>query len=221
VNLPAGDANGAATWPVEPETNDIRQWREAERTSASAPSVAFARASARADSGDGGSAAPGRRAFTGSSWSSVIGQTVLPASGPSSVAAGEFLDVSGPPAPIDDHALEAHVVQAIKMQWQTGVGEATIKLRPEHLGEMTVSLRVEGGSVSADLRVETEAARSWISGHEDNLRSALERQGLTLDRIVVSQEDAAPDRRQQPERRRQQPRPRRQNAAAPGFEILA
>ncbi len=105
-----------------------------------------------------------------------------------------------PAASADVPSLEPQIVQAIRLQWQAGVGQATIKLDPEHLGSLTVSLRVESGGVAADMRVETPAAEHWITAHESDLRSALERQGLNLDRMTVSQ-DGSPDRRSDRQRR--------------------
>jgi len=84
-----------------------------------------------------------------------------------------------------------------------------------------VSLRVEGGAVSADLRVQTPAAQHWIASNEGDLRSALERQGLHLDRMQVSHEPG-PDRRsdRQPRPAVQPPPPRRRaDKTAPEFTV--
>jgi flagellar hook-length control protein FliK len=126
---------------------------------------------------------------------------------------------------VDDQALGQQIVQGIRLQWQGGVGQATIQLQPEHLGSVTVSLKVEGQSVSADIQAETSTAQHWISTHETELRSGLERHGLTLQRFVVSHDESQQQRRfaeQQPRRRQEQPRPaRRPTGPLPTFQIAA
>jgi flagellar hook-length control protein FliK len=114
-------------------------------------------------------------------------------------------------AGIDDGGLERQIVQAIRLQWQAGVGEATIKLQPEHLGSLTISLKVDGAAVAASVRAESPAAQQWIAAHETDLRSSLERHGLTLERFVVSQDSERQQRFARPQRQPIPPnRPRRQ-----------
>jgi flagellar hook-length control protein FliK len=129
-------------------------------------------------------------------------------------------DLAATAAPIDDEAFEQQIVQAIRLQWQSGLGEATIKLQPPELGSMTVSLKVEGGAVSADVRVETTTAQQWIAGHELDLRSGLERHGLTLERMTVSQDAQQLRQFQQQQQQQQQqryaaPSPRRRRQVDP------
>jgi len=100
------------------------------------------------------------------------------------------------------------VIRAIQLQWRQGVGEARVQLQPEHLGHVTVSLRVDHGTVTALVRAESPLAQERIQAHQHELRSALEAQGLRLGTIVVAVD---PDqRRQQPS-----PEPSRRVARAP------
>jgi flagellar hook-length control protein FliK len=95
--------------------------------------------------------------------------------------------------------LPQQVVRAVHLQWRQGVGEARLQLHPEHLGQLTVTLRVEGGMVSAVLRTESRLALERIEANQHELRTALEQLGLRLDQFVVGIDPDARGRRQPPE----------------------
>src|SRR5574337_235599 len=59
----------------------------------------------------------------------------------------------------------------IQVQVRDGVSEARLRLSPEHLGEVTVRLRVESGGVTAILHAESPQVSGWIAAHQDELRS--------------------------------------------------
>ncbi len=127
---------------------------------------------------------------------------------------------SGPASPTPaagDVEMARQVVRAISLAWRDEVGEARLHLTPEHLGEVTVSLRVERGVVSAVLQADTAAARDWIRQHESELRAGLEGQGLQLDSLVVTDEGGRRDR-QEPQPRSRRPVPRRPGNG-PTFEV--
>jgi len=102
-----------------------------------------------------------------------------------------------------DQALPTQIVRSIRLQWQAGQGEARMQLRPEYLGELTVTIKVDQGAVTATLHAETAEVRRWIETHSASLRDGLAEQGLRLDRLIVADErprpDASPDRRQRQE----------------------
>ena len=137
------------------------------------------------------------------------------------VAPGPGLDASA------EAALPVQIVQSMKLQWASGAGDATIRLKPEYLGDLTVSIRVEQGQVTASLQASTPEVREWIQGHESMLRQGLADQGLNLDRLVVSDDASNPSHdREAPDghaqgRGQQQapPRQRRQTDDAT-FELL-
>jgi len=52
------------------------------------------------------------------------------------------------------------VVKAIRLQWKQGLGEARIRLEPEHLGEVRVSLRVQAGAVTAVVTAENPTVQA-------------------------------------------------------------
>ena len=108
--------------------------------------------------------------------------------------------------------LPRQIVQAMHLQWKDGVGDARIRLLPDHLGELSVAIRVEHGSVMAALEASTPAVRQWIESHEPILRQALAEQGLHLDRLIVSDEpqQTSPQRERRRESGEEQQQPQRQ-----------
>jgi flagellar hook-length control protein FliK len=125
-----------------------------------------------------------------------------------------------------DAEVPHQIVQAIRLQWTQGVGTARVTLQPDYLGDLRIDIRVDRGAVTAVLDASNPAVRQWIEGHESTLRQGLAEQGLTLDRLVVKDEQTPPDagaeQRRQP-RDEQPPEPRRRPAAAPTdatFEVV-
>lgn len=96
------------------------------------------------------------------------------------------------PADAPDNGLAPQIVKTFSLAWRAGIGEARMRLEPERLGSVAVSLRVERGVVTATITAETPAVRDWVRAHESELRTALAGQGLDLEQLVVS---ADPDNR--------------------------
>lgn len=120
---------------------------------------------------------------------------------------------------LDAPDVPSQVVKAIALQWRQGVGEARIQLRPEHLGELSLSLRVEQGAVVATVRAESPAALEMIRARQADLQAALESHGLHLDDLVVTLDPD--DRRDRPAYRPPEPPRGRRRADGPRFEVLA
>ena len=123
--------------------------------------------------------------------------------------------------PLRDTEMVQQFVQTMRVQFRDGIGDAVLRLRPEHLGEVSISLRVENGSVAATVNAETAAVRQWLEANQASLRQGLSEQGLQLDRFVVQrdpQERHSRDEESSP-RRQQQQRRRNANADTPRFEI--
>ena len=103
--------------------------------------------------------------------------------------------------------------------------EATVRLRPEYLGEVTIQLRVDGSGVSAIVRAESAGVRQWLQSQEQSIRGGLAEHGLELSRFVVDPDDRQQtqrDAQQEAEEQRKTMIRRRQAAAlAQRFEIVA
>jgi flagellar hook-length control protein FliK len=112
------------------------------------------------------------------------------------------------------------LVQAMRINARPGAWEATVRLKPEHLGDVTIALKVEGNSVSAVVNAEAAGVRQWLESHEQAVRNGMAEHGLQLERFIVQRDgqrrgDGQPSD-QEPQRRRA----RRQPAAAERFEIV-
>ena len=105
--------------------------------------------------------------------------------------------------PAAESDLPRQIVQAMRLQWKDGIGDARIRLLPDYLGELSVAIRVEHGSVTAALEASTPAVRHWIESHEPMLRQSLAEQGLHLDRLIVLDEPEQTTANQNRERRRE------------------
>ena len=64
-------------------------------------------------------------------------------------------------------------------------GEIKIRLRPDHLGELQMSVRTEGKNVSVMIKAENDEAKRIIEGSLGALRDHLSQQNLSLARIDV------------------------------------
>jgi len=85
------------------------------------------------------------------------------------------------------------IVQAIRLQWSRGGGEAQIRLEPRQFGNLTVSVRVDHGQVVARLQADTPIVREWLQANQQLLRQSLGEHNLTLSRLEVSEPgDARP-----------------------------
>jgi flagellar hook-length control protein FliK len=77
------------------------------------------------------------------------------------------------------------IIQSLRLQYQRGGGEAVVHIKPEHLGPVSVSLRVENGSVSAVVNAENPAVAEWLKANEHLLRDGLSSNGLHLERFAI------------------------------------
>jgi flagellar hook-length control protein FliK len=142
---------------------------------------------------------------------------------------GETLAISGGPiapnasmAP-GEHDLTLQLVQSLRMQFRDGIGEAVLKLKPEHLGSVSITLKVENGGLKANVQAEMPAVRQWLESQQDTLRSALADQGLRLDQFDVEPDSRrqAPSDDAEPESRQRRRQARRSPATdSPVFEVV-
>jgi len=117
------------------------------------------------------------------------------------------------------------IVQTIRMQMRDGVGVAVVHLEPDYLGAVSIALRVENGVVTASFHAENPLVRVWTEANEPLLRESLAAQGLTLDRLLITDNPITDERpsgrhdQQEPKREgHAPPRPRRDDAAT--FEVV-
>jgi flagellar hook-length control protein FliK len=117
--------------------------------------------------------------------------------------------------------LEGQIVRSMQRLWRGGGDEVRVTLHPEYLGAVTIALRVEQDSVTAVLHVEEPQVRAWVESHQALLRQSLSEQGLTLSRLVVTDEPPGQGRREREGNARQSRHGRRRESAdpRPAFEV--
>jgi hypothetical protein len=132
-------------------------------------------------------------------------------------AAASLLSSDVQPAASPEAENIARLVQAMRVAAQSGRWEATVRLKPEHLGEVTIAVRVQGHSVSAIVNAEAAGVRQWLQSQEESVRAGLADQGLLLERFVVTRDG---QQRRQPEQRPQQPRVLNRPRGEERFEVV-
>lgn len=80
----------------------------------------------------------------------------------------------------------SQIVSSLKLQWRDGIGEAKLHLRPDALGQVSLTLRVEQGAVTAVVRAESTQVQEWVLQHQQLLRQQLHDAGLRLDELSVN-----------------------------------
>jgi len=124
-------------------------------------------------------------------------------------------------APRHEEAVLPQIVQSIRLHAVQGTTEARVQLRPEHLGALNITLRVEQNQVTATIQADVAAVRAWIESHEASLRQALSEQGLHLAKLVVHEDgQQASQDEQNGEGTRRQPRRRSWRDEEQTFEVL-
>jgi flagellar hook-length control protein FliK len=153
--------------------------------------------------------------------------------GPAPNAGGGLVFDAAPldhPLPSPAEGTADQIVQTMRLQAVDGGGVAEIRLQPEQFGQLTISIHVADGQVSARLQTDSPAARDWLQSNADALRHGLSTHDLTLDRLEIAEPPSTPspsDRRGSGDRAfREQPPPRRQSRRTPSgagetFELIA
>jgi flagellar hook-length control protein FliK len=89
----------------------------------------------------------------------------------------------------DDFAksMTGMIVQKFDLTTVNGVSEAKIMLFPEHLGQVDVRITMQNGLLTAIFQTDTAMAKDMLDNQMAQLRSALQAQGLMVDKLEVSQ----------------------------------
>ena len=124
-------------------------------------------------------------------------------------------------APRGEEAVLPQIVQSIRLHAVQGTTEARVQLKPEHLGALNITLKVEQNQVTATIQADVAAVRAWIESHESSLRQALSEQGLQLAKLVVHEDGQQASKDEQGgEAPRRQPRRRSWRDEDATFEVL-
>lgn len=140
-----------------------------------------------------------------------------PASAPAASGAAAATSQPSMPPEASETQNVASLVQTLRVFTRPGTWEATVRLRPEHLGEVSITLTVERYTVSAVVHAERPAVREWLQAHEDQVRAGLSDHGLHLGRFAIHPEEERAD--SSPSRGQPRRPARRMPADAARFEI--
>jgi flagellar hook-length control protein FliK len=103
-----------------------------------------------------------------------------PAGAVSSQAAGTAANV-----PSDPYNVASQIVEQARLIKAPDTSEMVIKLKPEHLGELTLKISVDGGVVNASFHSNNADVRSIIESSLVQLRQDMSSQGLKVDNVGV------------------------------------
>ena len=112
------------------------------------------------------------------------------------------------------------LVQAMRVIARPGAWEANVRLNPEHLGDVSIAVRVERNTVSAVVNAEGAGVRQWLESQEEAVRSGMAEHGLQLDRFIVQRDGQRRDAQPQQEQQGRRQAPRRQAVTAERFEVV-
>lgn len=108
--------------------------------------------------------------------------------------APEKVQAESAPAAQESHAADPadtfdQVVMGLKGKFDARSGKADIRLDPPNLGTVHVSVSLENGSLTAEFQSASNVVRDLLKGNLDKLKTALQSQGVAVDRLAV---DAPP-----------------------------
>lgn len=80
------------------------------------------------------------------------------------------------------------LVRALSMRMNQDVSEIRFRVKPEHLGELVVKVRMEGGKLAAQAEVAHPAVKAALEQQLPQLRELLSSRGIDLERFDVHAE---------------------------------
>jgi flagellar hook-length control protein FliK len=80
------------------------------------------------------------------------------------------------------------MVNKFEVKTAAGMSEAKLTLTPEHLGQVDVRISVQNGQLTALFVTDTSAAKDMLDNQLALLRANLQSQGLSVDKLEVSQQ---------------------------------
>jgi hypothetical protein len=104
------------------------------------------------------------------------------------------------------------IVQVLRAHVGQHTSQVSIQLDPPHLGQIRIDLTMRDDALSLGIQTETETGRQLVTSRLDELRAALQRHGIVVERANVQMREAV---HEAPELRDQQPA-RNPNQDAPG-----
>jgi len=101
--------------------------------------------------------------------------------------------IRGQASTVDRGAVIAQVQRGLASLLRSGGGDMTIRLRPDHLGDLKIRVHAEDGSIRASFETKTEGAREAIEHGLIRLREQLESKGIRVEELRVDYRDQGAD----------------------------
>lgn len=120
-------------------------------------------------------------------WTMLKGDTaILPAGGQANASASAQV-------PVQQFAeqMGKFLVKQFVLTQGNGASEAKISLHPEHLGQVDIKIVIQNGLLTAKFMTENGAARELLEAQMSQLRTALQGQGLQVEKVEVVQQSSA------------------------------
>lgn len=98
-------------------------------------------------------------------------------------------EVPAAPIPVQQFAqeMDSFITGKLEMVQKGGVAEATITLFPENLGQVDVKITMQNGHLVAQFMTEHAGAKDLLEQQMNQLRAALQSQGLQVEKLEVTQ----------------------------------
>jgi flagellar hook-length control protein FliK len=87
--------------------------------------------------------------------------------------------------PIDPHAVIEQVVKGIAVHNSGASSEVRLRLQPEHLGDVSLKLTVNGNTIDASVVAQNAGVRDVLLSNQHQLAHALSESGLSLGQFSV------------------------------------
>lgn len=99
------------------------------------------------------------------------------------------LKAEAPPVPVHQFAQEmtSFITGKLEIVKKGGVAEASITLFPENLGQVDVKITMQNGHLVAQFLTQHTGAKDMLEQQMSQLRSALQSQGLQVEKLEVTQ----------------------------------
>jgi flagellar hook-length control protein FliK len=103
---------------------------------------------------------------------------------------------AAPPAqvPVQQFAdqIGKYLVKQFILTQGNGTAEAKISLHPEHLGQVDIKIMLQNGQLTAQFMTESGVSRDLLENQMSQLRTALQAQGLQVEKMEVVQQPSSP-----------------------------
>ena len=90
-----------------------------------------------------------------------------------------------PSPPNGDSLNSARLARGLRSAINQKGGAVTLRLTPPQMGTVRIQVQIQGATVSAQFYAQSDAARTMLNQQFTQLRTALEGQGLSVERLSV------------------------------------